>query len=80
MGSGAGSAWRVIHEAMIEVDETETEAAAVTAITDVPISWRKTDPIPVFRVDHPFYFLLVERKTGLIAFMGQVTDPTTDGG
>jgi serpin B len=67
-----------IHEAFIQVDETSTEAAAATAIAEVP-----TDvdvPPPVFRVDQPFYFLLVERKTGLIAFMGQVTDPTAAGG
>jgi serpin B len=69
-----------IHEAVIEVDETSTEAAAATGITDVPVSWTETAPTPVFRVDHPFYFLLVERKTGLIAFMGQVTDPTAAGG
>jgi serpin B len=69
-----------IHEAVIEVDETSTEAAAATAVTDDLISWTETEPTPVFRVDQPFYFLLVERKTGLIAFMGQVTDPTAVGG
>jgi serpin B len=63
-----------IHEAFIQVDETATEAAAATAITAVPIS--ASEPVPVFRVDRPFYFALVERRTGLIVLMGQVTDPT----
>ena len=70
----------VIHEAVIEVAELETEAAAATAIGSEAISFTETEPTPVFRVDRPFYFLLVERKTGLIAFMGQVTDPTAGGG
>lgn len=67
-----------IHEAFIQVDETSTEAAAATAIGAEAIA--AYEPPPVFRVDQPFYFLLVERKTGLIAFMGQVTDPTAGGG
>jgi serpin B len=66
-----------IHEAFIQVDETSTEAAAATAVTADPIG--EDEPPPVFRVDQPFYFLLVERKTGLVAFMGQVTDPTAGG-
>lgn len=63
-----------IHEAFIQVDETATEAAAATATTAVPIS--ASEPVPVFRVDRPFYFALVELRTGLIVLMGQVTDPT----
>ena len=56
-----------IHEAVIDVDESETEAAAATAVIDTPVSSTETPPKRVFRVDQPFYFLLVERKTGLIA-------------
>jgi len=63
-----------LHEAFIRVDETSTEAAAATALTDIPEI--EHEPAPVFRVDRPFYFLLAERTTGLILFMGQVTDPT----
>jgi serpin B len=63
-----------VHEAFIQIDETSTEAAAATAITDEPVS--ASEPPPLFRVDRAFYFALVERRTGLILFMGQVTDPT----
>jgi serpin B len=66
----------MVHEAFIQVDETSTEAAAATAITTTPVSDTRREPPPVFRVDRPFYFLLVERRTGLVTFMGQVTDPT----
>ncbi|MBN1652576.1 MAG: hypothetical protein JXA30_02250 [Deltaproteobacteria bacterium] len=67
-----------VHEAFIRVDETSTEAAAATAITEVPEM--EIEPPPVFRVDRPFYFLLVERRTGLIVLMGQMTNPTAAGG
>jgi serpin B len=66
------------HEAFIQVDETSTEAAAVTAIGR--LKDEEHAPPPVFRVDRPFYFLLVERRTGLILFMGQVTNPAAAGG
>jgi len=67
-----------VHEAFIRVDEISTEAAAATEITSVPEA--EEEPLPVFRVDRPFYFLLVEQRTGLIVLMGQVTNPTATGG
>lgn len=63
-----------VHEAFFQVDETSTEAAAATAIAvQHPVS--TISPPPVFRVDRAFHFLLVDRRTGLILFMGQVTNP-----
>ena len=32
-------------------------------------------PRPVFRADHPFLFLLRDRRTGGILFVGRVSDP-----
>jgi serpin B len=35
------------------------------------------EPIPVFRADHPFIFLIQDDETGNILFMGRVADPAT---
>ena len=63
----------VIHKAYINVDEKGTEAAAATGVV-----LRATSAMPsnVFRADHPFIFIIQEKKTGNILFMGRVTDPT----
>jgi len=66
----------VYHRTFIRVDETGTEAAAATAAV-APASALGRPPKPViFTADHPFVFLIRTSKTGLILFMGRVTDPT----
>ncbi len=61
------------HQAVVEVDETGTEAAAATAIvvgeTSVP-----PPPLPV-HVDRPFLFLIRDVATRAVVFIGRVTDP-----
>jgi serpin B len=63
----------VIHQAFVEVNEEGTEAAAATGIivgiTSVQIT-------PVFRADHPFIFVIQHKDTGLVLFLGRVSDPT----
>ncbi|MFA5460336.1 MAG: serpin family protein [Candidatus Paceibacterota bacterium] len=68
----------VIHQAFIEVNEEGTEAAAATAVVLTPMSAGgiKIPEIPVFRADHPFIFLIQEKSTGNILFMGRVVNPT----
>jgi len=63
---------QVIHQAYVKVDEEGTEAAAATAVIAETIS-----PMPrnIFRADHPFVFIIQERQTGNILFMGKVVDP-----
>ena len=61
-----------IHEAFIQVDETSTEAAAATAFGAIKV--HEIDR-GVLRLDRPFYFMLVDHRTGLITFMGQATEP-----
>ena len=69
----------VIHQAFVAVDEKGTEAAAATAGVMMFKSLREDKPPPPieFRADHPFLFLLKDKKTGSVLFMGRVTDPTT---
>ena len=49
----------VIHKGFIEVTETGTEAAAVTAVTmsmAMSAPAQEAEPIPIFRADRPFIF------------------------
>lgn len=70
----------VIHEAFIEVNEDGTEAAAATGVrivaTGVPPPGPPPPPPAVFKADHPFLFLVRDRRTGTILFLGRVVDPT----
>ncbi len=66
----------VIHKSFIEVNEEGTEAAAATVVG--MLGGAPPTP-PVFRADHPFLFLILEKQTGSILFIGRVTDPTRSG-
>ncbi len=60
----------VIHQAYVEVNEEGTEAAAATGVVMGVLSAG-----PMFQARHPFVFLIRDRETGAILFMGRVTDP-----
>jgi serpin B len=64
----------VLHQAYVDVNEEGTEATAATAVVMKP----KGIPLPgpTFRADHPFLFLLRERTTGSVLFLGRVANPT----
>ena len=60
----------------VEVNEEGTEAAAVTAIVVVGFGRRGTTVEPVrFFADRPFLFLIREKSTGLILFIGRIDEP-----
>jgi serpin B len=61
------------HKAFIEVDEEGTTAAAATAIIMAPTGLPA--PIPIFRCDHPFLFLIRDTKTGSVLFLGRMVNP-----
>jgi len=64
----------VLHKAFVSVDERGTEAAASTAVlfevTSMPGSATMT-------IDRPFVFLIMDRISGTILFVGRVLDPGT---
>ena len=64
----------VIHQAFIEVNEEGTEAAAATGVS-MHLS-AAAPPRKVFRADHPFIFIIRDRVTGIILFMGRVMTPS----
>jgi serpin B len=63
----------VVHKAYVDVNEEGTEAAAATG-TVMRGHAMAANP-PEFRADHPFLFLIRDKKTGYILFLGRVTDP-----
>lgn len=63
----------VHHKTFISVDEKGTEAAAATGIV-IPVSAVVgEDPFEMI-VDRPFLFLIRERRTGAILFLGRMVD------
>lgn len=64
----------IVHEAVVEVMEEGTEAAAATAVTMLAGSAPPRDVEP-FVVDRPFLFYIVDDATGAILFQGRVVDP-----
>jgi len=62
----------VLHKAFVSVDESGTEAAAATAVI-VGV----TGPPPGLEVtvNRPFIFLIRDRQTGVILFVGRVVNP-----
>jgi serpin B len=66
----------VLHKAFVDVNEEGTEAAAATAVVmTVRAAIAPAQPA-VFRADHPFLFLIKDRRSGSILFMGRVVNPT----
>ncbi|KAF6385482.1 serpin family I member 1 [Rhinolophus ferrumequinum] len=65
---------KAIHKSFIEVNEEGSEAAATSGM--IAIS-RMAVLYPQVIVDHPFFFLIRNRRTGTILFMGRVMHPET---
>ena len=61
----------VFHQAFVEVNETGTEAAAMTFAVA-----KSTGMDDRFIVDHPFIFLIRDNGSGSILFLGRILDPT----
>jgi serpin B len=58
------------------VNEEGTEAAAATATIGMMAAEGESPPSPpVFRADHPFLFLIRDRATGCVLFLGRIENP-----
>jgi serpin B len=71
-----GNLWisQIKHKAFVEVNEEGTEAAAATAVEMVGASMSSREN-PVFRADHPFFFIIRDNTSGAILFMGRIVNP-----
>lgn len=67
---------KVIHQAMIEVAEEGTEAAAATAVVVIRKTSIDPDEPPVFRANRPFLFFVKDNTTQNILFSGRVINPS----
>jgi serpin B len=68
---------KILHKTFIEVGEKGTEAAAATAVVmNLKSTYLKFPPEIIFNADHPFLFMIRDRETGLILFMGKIVRPT----
>lgn len=69
----------VFHKAFVEVNEEGTEAAAATAVVMVMGRSARSappEPTPVFRADHPFLFAIRDKASGVLVFLGRMTEPS----
>jgi serpin B len=66
---------KVLHRAVVEVNEKGTEAAAATAVVVMTRSAMiLKDPFE-FRADHPFLFFIQDNATKSVLFLGRVVKP-----
>jgi serine protease inhibitor len=67
----------IIQKTFVEVNEEGTEAAAATTVIMVGASGRpkKVEPVRFF-ADRPFLFLIREKSTGVILFIGRMDEPS----
>ncbi len=63
------------HKTYIDVNETGTEAAAVTSVGFATTSFQEEPPTVPFYVDRPFLFAVTENDTGALLFLGEVKNP-----
>ena len=66
---------KVLHKAFVEVNEEGTEAAAATGVIMTRTSLSHQPRPPLFRADHPFLFLIRDKRSGSILFLGRLVNP-----
>jgi len=66
----------ILHKTYISVDEKGTEAIAATAVSINLTSAQPTETATIFKADHPFIFVIVDRSTRSIIFVGRVETPS----
>ena len=70
---------KVFHKAFVEVNEKGTEAAAATAVAmhGAGVGPVEIPFVPEFKADRPFVFVIREKSTGSVLFLGRMMQPTS---
>ncbi len=64
---------KVIHKAVVEVNEEGSEATAATAIVLLGDPLDPKEPkVHEFKADHPFMFFIRDNRNGMVLFVGQI--------
>ena len=66
---------KVVHKAVIEVNEEGTEAAAASAVVMVKRCALVLDIPEEFKCNRPFLFVIHDKKTNGILFFGKLVKP-----
>jgi serpin B len=67
----------IIHKTFFEIDEEGTKAAAATGIMMSPEAIAEEERKPkILELNKPFLFIIEEKETETILFIGQVVDPS----
>lgn len=67
---------KVFHKGFVRVDEKGTEAAAATAVLGIETGASADGGPRPLQVNRPFLFLIRDNASGLVLFLGRVTDPS----
>ncbi len=71
---------KTVQKTFIGVSESGTEASASTAVVVRRLTSAgpsgSEENVKIFRADHPFIFVIQQKNSGNILFMGRVSDPT----
>ncbi|XP_068212333.1 ipis-1-like [Palaemon carinicauda] len=65
---------KIIHKAFVEVNEEGTEAAAATALILPVRSFNPDQPVQ-FHCTEPFVFMIYDRRTNNVLFLGAIKNP-----
>lgn len=67
---------KVLHKTFVEVNEEGTEAAAVTSV-EIKLTSVNPDG-SIFKADKPFIFVIMEKDTKALLFMGLMNEPVIE--
>jgi serpin B len=64
----------VVHQAFLDVNENGAEAVAATAV-EAKFGGKVPEQPVVFHADHPFFFVIHDKSSDSILFLGRLVDP-----